>query len=667
MISLYNATETDFNHNGLVVLSDCKAVFIDEELNGKYELELEYPIDSRGKWQYLIEGNIIKASGQLFRIYSKQKTLAGIKVNARHIFYDLLDNFVEILNIGSLNAAGALNSILSNTQYEHGFSSMSDIDSTDSYTILRQNPVEAILGEKGIVSKYGGELVRDNYTIRLLQERGTDRGVLVSYGKNVIGIEETLNMTGVVTRLMPIGKNGRLLPEKYLDSPLIGNYPHPIVKAIEFWDLETEEALRTAGQNYLIQNDKPLGNYVIDFIELTKTSEYKDYAILETVYMGDTVTVRHSKLGVDLKCKVIRIKKNELTGRIKEVELGSFRANFSDTFSSLHSSITTIGNRQIQDKTDLQFAIDNATLQINSALGGYVVKRNGELLIMDTEDINTATKVWRWNQGGLGYSGTGYNGPFRTAITADGHIVANFVDTGELTASIVKTGTLTSKTGKLSIGLDNEVLNIGGEIIYNGATGEVTFGPSVVLTWANLPEDVANVNNLPEGGGGLDEAQVTTISRHEIATARIKVDQLTANDVQNPLIRLFNSGVLAADGKPTDGNPALDATFNMNQGIGHAVRFKWNDQNYILVQTDEVNFYFSTGTSEIRPNIQPTGFFMGSKNILTPATNVTISFNAAGFVALQDGISNIWTWLKDGSGRITQLTDQTGRTITVNY
>lgn len=103
-------------------------------------------------------------------------------------------------------------------------------------------------------------------------------------------------------------------------------------------------------------------------------------------------------------------------------------------------------------------------------------------------------------------------------------------------------------------------------------------GPSVVLTWANLPEDVANVNNLPDGGGGLDEAQVTIIARHEIATATIKVDQLTANDVENPLIRLFNAGLIGADGNPTDGNPAIDATFNMNQGIGHAVGYKWKKE-----------------------------------------------------------------------------------------
>jgi len=526
MISLYDSIETSFNHNGLVVLSDCKTAFVDEELNGKYELELEYPIDARGKWQYLTEGNIIKTDGQLFRIYNKVKTLAGIRISARHIFYDLLDNFVENCTIGNLNAAGALGALLSNTQYAHGFTSMSDIDTANTYSVDKQNPVEAIMGTDGVISRYGGELVRDNFTIRLLQARGMDRGVLISYGKNVIGIEETINMDAVCTRLLPIGKDGLLLPEKYLDSSLINSYPHPIVKAIEFADCETEEALRSAGQSYLDANDKPLVNYTVDFIELTKTMEYKHYAILETVYMGDTVTIRHTKLNIDIQAKVIRIKKNELTNRIEEVELGSFKLNFA---SGINDVINTINDKQNQDKSDLQQAIDNATAQINNALGGYVIKQNGELLIMDTEDILTAVKVWRWNQGGLGYSGTGYNGPFRTAITADGHIVADFMDTGTLTASLIKTGTITSKTGKLSIGIDDEVLNIGGKIVYDGATGQVTFAPDVVLAWTSISDKPAFApSNADNTAGALLGNGFTKIGSNYIYTGTLTAEQINA-------------------------------------------------------------------------------------------------------------------------------------------
>lgn len=437
MINLYNANETDFTHNGILVLSDCKAAFIEEELNGKYELELDYPLDSRGKWQQLTEGNIIKADGQLFRIYNKQKTLTGIKVNARHIFYDLMDNFLEDVRPTDLSGVGALSWVLDGTQYPHNFTATGDVGGNDTRYFIRKNVVEAILGKEGIVDTWGGEIERDNFIIRYKQARGLDRGVLVSYGKNIIGIEETIDLDSVCTRMMPIGFDGVLLPERYIDSPYIGHYPHPKVKVVDFPDCETESELRAAAQAFMDNGniDVPSANYNINFIELSKTEEYKNYAILESVFMGDTVTIRHSKLGIDLKAKVIRMKKNILTDRIEQVELGSFKPNIA-------TAMVEVKTRQERDRTTLQRAIDNATTQINSALGGYVLKRNGELLIMDTEDVMTATKVWRWNQGGLGYSSTGYNGPYSTAITADGSIVADFITTGNLDASIITTGVL---------------------------------------------------------------------------------------------------------------------------------------------------------------------------------------------------------------------------------
>jgi len=672
VINLYDSTNLDFSHNGLVVLSDCKTAFIEEELNGKYELVLEYPIDARGKWRYIVEEKIIKVAGQLFRIYHKEKTIAGIKVSARHIFYDLLDNFVESCSIGNLNAAGALNSILSSTQYSHGYTSMSDIDASNTYTIDKQNPVEAIMGDGGVISRYGGELLRDNFSVRLNQARGMDRGVLISYGKNVIGIDETLDIGSVVTRILPIGKNGLLLPEKYLDSPFIGNFPHPIVKFIEFKDIETEDALRSSGQTYLSQNDKPLVNYKVDFIELTKTIEYKNYSILETVYMGDTVTVRHSKLGIDIECKVIRIKNNELTNRIEEVELGSFKPNLA---TSINTAITTINNQLAQDKSDLQIAIDNATTQINSALGGYVVKRNGELLIMDTEDIFTATKVWRWNEGGLGYSGTGYNGPFETAITADGHIVADFIDTGTLTASLIKTGTLTSKTGKLSIGIDDEVLNIGGKIVYDGATGHVTFAPDVVLSWENI--DPTTIPPLsPDFGSNFTAIGNTWIYTGTLGAQQVKGLLLEGVTILAGKISGLDNAAILHIGE-SGGN--INTAYDLTAGVGYRASIRLIPGTmdnahcgYLQVlENGEVYFYDNVDANQGTPyaSIRHDGFYLGAGLAYAPVGTTTIVYKSdgTGFDTDLDGSQDSWTWTKDGNGRITKLVSSGSRVVNVTY
>lgn len=226
------------------------------------------------------------------------------------------------------------------------------------------------MGQDGILETWGGEIERDNFIIKYKQARGMDRGVHVRYGKNIIGIEETINIDTVCTRMMPIGKDGLLLPEKYIDSPYINNYPHPKIRVYEFNDCETVEQLRATAQEFMEKNkiDIPPVNYKVDFLELSKTEEYKNYQVLERVYLGDTVTIKHSKLNIDLKCKVIKIKKNILTDRIEEAELGNFRNNFANALSTISNKINALKEIQASDKTALQQAIDNATTLLTTAL-----------------------------------------------------------------------------------------------------------------------------------------------------------------------------------------------------------------------------------------------------------------------------------------------------------
>lgn len=255
MICIYDSKCTDFNNNGITPLSDVETCSISEVLNGYYESELEYPIDDRGKWQHLTEENIYRADGQLFRIYQKKKIDNILKVNARHIFYDLMDNIIEDARPTNLSGTAALNWILERTQTAHPFTSTGDVGGIDTKYYIRKNPVEAILGDEGIVETWGGEIDRDNFVIRLLNSVGADRGVLIAYGKNIQGIEETLDMDGVCTRLMPIGKDGLLLPEKYIDSQYIDNYSHPKIKTVEFSDCEDEDTLRVAAVAYMADSN----------------------------------------------------------------------------------------------------------------------------------------------------------------------------------------------------------------------------------------------------------------------------------------------------------------------------------------------------------------------------------------------------------------------------
>ncbi|WP_051623464.1 phage tail spike protein [Clostridium hydrogeniformans] len=468
MIRIYDSKENNFNHNGLGLLKDTLICEVYEELNSLYEMYLEYPIYGM-KASLIKEENIIKAStpqgNQLFRIYKVVKDLNVLKAYARHIFYDLADNFIEDTFIQGQNGAGALDQILSKTQYLHSFRGMSSISKINNSYFERKNIVEALLdiGEENCyLNKWGGEVVRDNFDIKFYTQRGDDRGVTIGYGKNLLGIEEELDISTVATRIIPQGAEGLLLPEKYVDSPYINNYIHPKIRKVEFNNIKAQKegkeqqdkealpleeaynALRR-GTKLLYDLDKidiPKVNYKIDFLELSKTEEYKDYKILERVLLGDTVTIKHSKMDIDIKAKVIKYKWNSILNKYEELELGNFKNSFVDVVSKIESKIKS--ELEALETSVLDKAKDKATELINSGLGGYVLKNRDEILIMDTDNINTATKVWRWNKNGLGYSSTGYNGKFGLAMTSDGSIVADFITVGVLNGLLLKAGSVKS-------------------------------------------------------------------------------------------------------------------------------------------------------------------------------------------------------------------------------
>lgn len=470
MIHIYEKNVTTFTGMGLAVLQPISAV-VEEEINGTYTLTLEMPKDD--PWcvqERIITAPTPKNGIQAFRIYCPVVDLQKFKiVYARHIFYDLLDNFVETVIISG-NGAVALNAILSGTQYAHSFTGTSSISSTASATWEMINPVAALLdGDNSAVKLWEGELERNNYQITMLSAIGADRGVEIRYCKNLTGLNVKTDISNVVTRIMPTGvkaDNSILkIDAKYVNSTLISSYAHPKVKRIHYPDVKVTET-RTESQckaalellclfEFMAGCDLPKITATVEFIPLQDTEEYKALAVLETVYLGDTVKVKHEGYGVDIFSRVVSYEYNALTQKYIKVVIGSVAPTLGQSFSS---QLNQIGSEVESTKSELETAIDNATALINSALGGYVIKKQGEILIMNTENEMTATKVWRWNLNGLGYSSTGVNGPYATAITMNGAIVANFITTGTLSANLIRAGRITSQDNKSYFDLDTGAL-----------------------------------------------------------------------------------------------------------------------------------------------------------------------------------------------------------------
>lgn len=493
---LYPSQETAFGSNGLGVLTDAASCVITEERNGAFELEMTYPV-SGIHYKEIAPRCIILAKPnpvddpQPFRVYRITKPMGGlVTVYGEHISYDLAG--VPASPFAAESAPDAMEKLKSFSAIPTPFSFWTDKDTAGTMGITAPVALRSLLGgrEGSVLDVYGGEYKFDRYTVRLYNQRGQNRGASIRYGKNLTDLTQDENIAGVYTGVYPYWSSmeGALvqLPEKILPAP--GNYDFTRIMTLdlssEFQEPPTQDQLRARAEAYMKANNigVPKVSLTVSFVPLEQTEEYKDIGLLERVELCDTVNVEFPALGVSATAKCVRTVYDALLDRYKSVELGDARTNIADTIAAQQQKI-----EQAPDKTFVQQAVDSATGQITGNKGGYVVlhsstgsKEPDEILIMDTPDIKTAVKVWRWNKAGLGYSSYGYNGPYGLAMTQDGSIVADFItagtldaalakvinldasniNTGSLNASLIKTGVLDAALAKI-INIDASSINTG--------------------------------------------------------------------------------------------------------------------------------------------------------------------------------------------------------------
>lgn len=336
MVTIHEKQAQTFQTLGLGTLLPGSCVVM-EELNGAYELEMKHPYDEGGKWQRLERGRILYASTprgmQPFRIYYVKPTMDEITVNARHIFYDLLDNQCKPIS-HSGTAGAALTAIQAAFAYPMPFSFDTDITLTGTLTTGRLNPIQVLLSDEdevtSFVKGYGGELHRDGFHASLKTTLGQDRGAAIRYGKNLVGLEVTEDESEVRTRIACCGENGTAT----VDSPYLSAYLYPKIYTLEDESKSLSE-LRQEAQALLDGGcDIPSINIKVDFVALAKTVEYREYAVLEEVFLGDWVTVVHSRMGFHKRAKVISYEWDCLLERYNTVELGDFIPTLASSVTS---------------------------------------------------------------------------------------------------------------------------------------------------------------------------------------------------------------------------------------------------------------------------------------------------------------------------------------------
>ena len=414
MITVHDRTATTFTTTGLGVLDrEIISPIVVEELGGEFSLTFTYPADDPSA-AYLVVENIVAApvprleQRQGFRINEVVTTLDGfLEVTAFHVFYDLAANLIADTYVVNKTAKGALTQILGAANTKHGFTATSSDTVTRSSARMVRMPIAVALMDAGednsFASRWGGELARDNFHIHHASMRGANHGVVIRDRKNLTGFESSIDFSTVVTRILPVGYDGLLLPELYVDSPKLSDYVVPRIRVIRYGQVKAitdkdnpregglpldqahAQLRHLAAAEFSAKHvDEPSASYKIRFTDLSQTREYADLARLETVELGDTVTVRHADLGVALTARVVAYEYNPLTGQYISVELGSTARKFT----SVTRQVKTATDTAVAASDTAGFALASAdgkntnhygtTQPANARLGDTWFKSNGE-------------------------------------------------------------------------------------------------------------------------------------------------------------------------------------------------------------------------------------------------------------------------------------------------
>ena len=450
---LFPSTATEFNTQGIGVLTDAISCTVTEERNGAFELTMQYP-DTGVHFDEITDRCIIYAipspyrAPQPFRIYRITRPMNGIiMVYAQHITYDL--SGVPLNPFTAINAPDALSKLSLNAAVDSPFNFWTDKSTVASFTVSTPSSTRSVLGGSSgsILDVYGGEYEWDGFTVRLYGQRGYDNGVVISYGKNLTDIEQDRNISNVATGIYPYWTNaeGALVTcdPKIVNAP--GTYDFTRVVPVDFSnDFETQptpEQLQARAEKYVEDNKIgiPKTSITASFVQLEQFPEYADLALLEKCDLCDTVTIRYPQLGVESKAEIVKIETDVLLERYNSVEIGDVRANIADTIVGQQQEI-----KQKPSETYLREAVLALTETILGASGGAVrlldTNKDGmpdTLYIADDPDPTKARKVWRFNHEGWGASNNGYNGPFSYGATLENGMVADFITAGTLNADLV--------------------------------------------------------------------------------------------------------------------------------------------------------------------------------------------------------------------------------------
>lgn len=590
MIQLYKSTNTNYDMNGDYTLSPLSCEF-ECNLNDTWLLSIENPIDQ--SLDDFTIGAVVSVptpygDKQLFRIYDVTKDDDGIIASAFPIFLDARnDCFLWDVRPSNVTGQTALNQMITNKKY----SASSNITKTSTAYYVQKNLIEALNGDddNAFLKRWGGEIAYDNYKIIVNDRIGSDNGLRVEFGFNLLGVEEQINNEDIVTRIIPKAYNGYILPNnETVDSPLINNYPIVYTRVIEYQDIkliddaqeddaengitvcntleELYAALRTRAQEeYENEIDLPQITYNVDMVDLSKTDLYKNYKDLLKVNLGDNVHVKHRKLGIETSARVISMTYDCITQKVESLVLGDYEANYFNNVSSItHSAsqvINTSNNTLMADKiagiinllnTSLRAQKDIAQKQDVRAILFEDVDEDSPTfgaLCIGTQGIQIAKKRnatdtdWQWGTAidfqsiNADYVITGIltdrQGSFYLDMNTGDLRMKNGTFVGNITGSNIKGSTIVGSTFKVQGTRTYNVSINDVEKIRQAMLGNYTPTDQEMMNWDIDNDGVLSASDMLY----VERMANGTISK----TFNVKIDLKLENNIPRILIRQYNS------------------------------------------------------------------------------------------------------------------------------
>ena len=340
--------------------------------------------------------------------------------------------------------------------------------------------------DQSFKNRWGGEVLRHQYNLTINDKIGQDNGVIIREGKNLLGFKANTNIDSLATVLIGKGFDG--ITGDYIESPLKDKYSRAFIKVIEYSDIkvrnesdsndegfETLEAAQREINKRIKEEfsekhvDEVKAQYDIDFIQLEQTEEFKEYASLQILDVGDIARVYVDSLDLKLTTRVVENNINYLNGTVLKTVLSN---NPVQVIKSDSQVISEIRNTFIKNNNSNLGDFINSMMR-QGLKNSFVINKENETYWLDNKDPNLAKNVVRINKNGLACSTTGINGKFEYGITIDGKINASLIVTGILSTILITNadnsfeidlsgtgGASFKNNGKMAMRLENNMVKL---------------------------------------------------------------------------------------------------------------------------------------------------------------------------------------------------------------